>query len=331
MTLSFRLGRVPIRIHPVLPMMGLVVGLGAQDGIEGTAARASAFLVTVLVHELAHALAARSFGVPADVNLTLLRGTLGTQIASLTSLRRVVVHLAGPLVNIGIGTALWVLGKMLLPAGEAGRSELRYFAWINLGWGLVNLLPILPLDAGHALGAALDRATAGAGQRMAQHISIGVAAVLGFAALSTRMIFPALLCSVVALQNVFALRRNDQNKDLDLILRTKLHAAFEALERGEATVGVAHCRAILELSTNRVIRKDATRLLVYAYATTNAWPDMMRLLESGGALALEDNELEKYEDAVRDLGRLSDARRIASLRGELGGTGAAFPWKKRVR
>jgi hypothetical protein len=49
------------------------------------------------------------------------------------------------------------------PVGQAGglvRSAVRALLWANFGWGLINLLPILPLDGGHVL-AALVRARAG--------------------------------------------------------------------------------------------------------------------------------------------------------------------------
>lgn len=62
------------------------------------------------------------------------------------------------------------------------------------------------------------------------------------------------------------------------------------------------------------MRKDALRLLAFAYASTEAWGKLMELLESGGVLALEDRELETYEQAANQLGRSEEAQRIAMLR-----------------
>jgi hypothetical protein len=45
-----------------------------------------------------------------------------------------------------------------------------------------------------------------------------------------------------------------------------------------------------------------------------SWSKLMELLESGGVLALQDGELEKYERAARELGRREEARRLAWLR-----------------
>jgi len=55
------------------------------------------------------------------------------------------------------------------------------------------------------------------------------------------------------------------------------------------------------------------RLLAYAYASVGAWGKLMTLFESGGVLAFEEGELEKYERMAREIGRSEEAERIASL------------------
>jgi hypothetical protein len=57
------------------------------------------------------------------------------------------------------------------------------------------------------------------------------------------------------------------------------------------------------------------RLLAYAYATSNDWRNLMQLLESGGAGALAEGELEKFQRVARELGRSEDAQRMGLLRG----------------
>jgi uncharacterized protein HemY len=83
-------------------------------------------------------------------------------------------------------------------------------------------------------------------------------------------------------------------------------------------VAIHHCRTILTGSHNGATRRDAVRLLAYAYATSDDWRNLMHLLESGGAAALAEDELEKYQRAAGELGRSDEARRIGSLRGLVG-------------
>lgn len=60
----------------------------------------------------------------------------------------------------------------------------------------------------------------------------------------------------------------------------------------------------------------ASRRDDYAYAVSESWEPLKPLLESGGALALDDGELENYHMAALELERLR--RRGASLRAGLG-------------
>jgi uncharacterized protein HemY len=98
-----------------------------------------------------------------------------------------------------------------------------------------------------------------------------------------------------------------------------VQAAREALERGDASVAIGHCRTILEGSADPVTRKDCVRLLAYAYATSGAWGKLIDLIETGGPRDLGDGDLERYERAARELGRAGDAGRIAVLRAQRGG------------
>jgi hypothetical protein len=83
MTLEFRLGPIPVRIHIWFVFVALLLGLGAQRGITRVVAWAIGFLFTVFAHELSHAIAARSFGVPAEVHLRPVRWLSAASAAAL--------------------------------------------------------------------------------------------------------------------------------------------------------------------------------------------------------------------------------------------------------
>ena len=58
-------------------------------------------------------------------------------------------------------------------------EAVSFLLWINLFWGLVNLLPIFPLDGGQATRDLLDGLMPGGqGRRVAMGISLVVAGVL---------------------------------------------------------------------------------------------------------------------------------------------------------
>jgi len=168
---------------------------------------------TVLLHEVAHAVAARRTGgtvreVGIGFGPVVARGRVGgvdvtlrpipiggfaaIDIERLPPNRRAVVLLAGPLANIGAGLLLREMARpltregsppalgalpgqtrpievgglpsalvMLIRAAGAGpRALARAAGDINLGVGLANLLPVLPLDGGHLAAAQLEAAGA---------------------------------------------------------------------------------------------------------------------------------------------------------------------------
>ena len=110
-------------------------------------------LVSILVHELGHALTARYFG--ANNIRIILHGMGGQAVSSASPSRteRLTELLCGP------GAGFLLLGIILLVSPLLSlvfHNSLWYFTrtqliYINLYWSLLNLLPILPLDGGQIM------------------------------------------------------------------------------------------------------------------------------------------------------------------------------------
>lgn len=115
--------------------------------------------VSVLVHELAHALSAKVFNWPTEkIVLNLWGGH--TQFENFTASpgRSVVVALAGPASNFVLAAGMWaVLSTGVL----SGVSDIlaNILMWANLLIGLFNVLPGLPLDGGRLVESAVWKAT----------------------------------------------------------------------------------------------------------------------------------------------------------------------------
>lgn len=315
-TWSFRLGSIPVRFDLWLPAMGVLLGLSFARGLGTVLAAVASLIVTVFAHELAHTVALRSFGAAAEVHVTLLGHTLGRRLGSLSPAQRIVSSLGGPVASLGLG-AIAITVAQNQPSGRDMAQHLALLGFFNLGWGLVNLLPILPLDAGHALVALVDGPTDGQGERHVRRISIVASIALGVVAVWVRMPLAMLVCAMLAFQNARGLRaRIDQNRNM--LEQVHVQAAFDAAVRGDTVIAIRHCRTVLSSSQDEGRRRDAIRLLAYSYAENGDWPNLLRHLESGGAAVLAEDELEKYESVARELGHPEEANRIGSLRGVCG-------------
>jgi Zn-dependent protease len=141
---------------------------------------AVAFFGCVLVHELAHALAARAVGVPTDeIRLFIFGGVARITGEPADPGAEVLVAMAGPLVSVVLA-GLADLASWTLP-GPGG----DLLAWLFLGNLVVagfNLLPGFPLDGGRVARALVWRLT---GRRL---LATRVTALLGRALAATLVV-----------------------------------------------------------------------------------------------------------------------------------------------
>jgi len=119
---------------------------------------------TVLVHELAHALAAVSFQWKVqDVTLNFWGGATVYQHSSQgkkqTPLRSLTVAIVGPLSNLVIAGIAWLLLQVLLAPEGTAPVLLAVTVWTNLLIGGFNLLPGHPLDGGRIVESAVWAST----------------------------------------------------------------------------------------------------------------------------------------------------------------------------
>jgi Zn-dependent protease len=108
--------------------------------------------VSILVHELGHAFALRRYGIHPKIRLWGLGG-LTTWGFVLPPRKTIVVSAAGPLVGVAMGLAAMQLGPWAA-AGSMADWTIRMLVWVNLYWGLLNLLPIAALDGGNIATSA---------------------------------------------------------------------------------------------------------------------------------------------------------------------------------
>jgi stage IV sporulation protein FB len=160
MALRFQLAGFPVRIHPLFFLTALATGSSWLWSPGRLVVWFSVVFVAVLVHELGHALAFRRFGCPASIELHGLGGTAtGEGAGRLSQRQHLWVSLAGPVAGFLLGGLVLALQR-LTPVGQAGglvQHAVGSLLWATFGWGVINLLPIYPLDGGQAM-AALFRA-----------------------------------------------------------------------------------------------------------------------------------------------------------------------------
>lgn len=191
--LRFRALGIPVRVEAGFLVTTLVLGAARLRSVADFVGWLAVVFVSVLVHELGHAVVARAFGFTPDVRLYTWGGvTTWTTRAAPGPLRHLAISLAGPFVGILLGLACWAL-KAHVPLPWA-RRVLQDFVWASGVWGAINLIPILPLDGGQALHAVIALFAPSRAEQAARVIS----ALAGFAAAAVAMHFHMTLIAVFA-------------------------------------------------------------------------------------------------------------------------------------
>ena len=175
--LHFPIAGVPVRVHPMFWLAGLVMAASGGRDVTGVLIWIGVLFVSILIHELGHAFAMRKFRESPRVVLYMMGGLaisdgggnpLSGRSKSRNSFEQIIISAAGPTagflfaalivvaVNVGGGTVkfhrpdihepiFWSVGKLSNPHLFYAVHDLLF---VNIVWGLVNLLPVMPLDGG---------------------------------------------------------------------------------------------------------------------------------------------------------------------------------------
>jgi stage IV sporulation protein FB len=235
--LHFRLFGVPVRVHPLFWLIALLSG--AREGVppKATFIWMAALFVSILIHEFGHAVAILYYGYRPWITLHMLGGlasydrgfpgsTYSADDREHQPLTQIIIALAGPIAGFLFAG---VIVGLIFAAGGATNFTLGgvyLFDWflegitsanlgylldslifINLFWGLINLLPVYPLDGGKVSRELLLTASPGRGIEWSLQLSMAAAIAMAIYALFAfeQAIFVVLMFGYLAFASYQAL------------------------------------------------------------------------------------------------------------------------------
>jgi stage IV sporulation protein FB len=161
--LRFTLFKIPVSVHGFFFLLTAFLGgaLRAQTPTQWHHVMmfmAAAF-VSILIHELGHALTGLRFGAPStQISLHSMGGAASFPGAHFSRKHRILMTAAGPGASIALATVFILLSIFVvdidpqtttLPPLVA--SFMSTLITINLFWSFINLCPVLPMDGGQIL------------------------------------------------------------------------------------------------------------------------------------------------------------------------------------
>lgn len=176
--LRFTLLGFPVQIHWMFWLNTALMG-GALDANSPAAMRAllawvAAVLVSILIHELGHALTMRNYGDRRVEIVLFAFGGMALGSRARTRHEAFMITAGGPVLQILAGLAVGWSMTLWHPPTLWLRQFMDGFTVVSLFWALLNLVPVLPLDGGRLCQTTLGPTR----QRQALMISLVCAVAL---------------------------------------------------------------------------------------------------------------------------------------------------------
>jgi stage IV sporulation protein FB len=198
--------RIPVRVIPTFWLVAALLGWD-PDRLDLVMIWVGCMFVSILVHELGHALTAEAFGYESEITLFHFGGFARFDPGfHFPPYRSFLITLAGPSAGFLLAAltfaATLALRASAQPVNEYVKAAILNLMWINIVWGLFNLLPLLPLDGGKLMEAAFGLLGVRAATDWSLRISIAVGALCAWAAFSLGMTGMGLFLAFMTIQNV---------------------------------------------------------------------------------------------------------------------------------
>lgn len=202
--IQFSIFGIPVTIQPFFWLTMIILGNPLADSPQAflhLGLFVLAGFISILVHELGHALMIRFFRQPTAITLEAFGGYATFPPGSLTRPQSFLVTAAGPLFQLVLAGIAFVLTERF----THNPNMLHFLGalfFVSFFWALLNLLPVLPLDGGRLVEAVLGRSRI----RITLWISIITAiAAAGFGA-TKGLYLLAIFFGMFAYQSIQALR-----------------------------------------------------------------------------------------------------------------------------
>ena len=158
--LQFSILGIPVRVEPWfwITMAFIGGGLHATNSTDILLVLVVVFagFLSIMIHELGHALTIRRYGLPAAITLQAFGGYASFPVGKLDRKQSFVVTAAGPVLQFVFGVLLIVLVPSIsIPEGSLFLPFLRDLIWVSIAWSILNCLPVYPMDGGQMMAAIL--------------------------------------------------------------------------------------------------------------------------------------------------------------------------------
>ena len=331
--LRFRLFGIPVAVNPSFWFLTLFLQFSELGRPERLAVWVAVVFSGVLLHELGHALVIRAFGFAPAIELHGMGGLTAwaPEGGDTAPGKRLLISLAGPFAGIAFG-----FGTLLVALAAGHSSEqiwsrlsladylVASIVWVNAGWGVLNLLPVYPLDGGQVVASLCDFVVPGRGRVWALRLTVVSGALVCALGFALRAPLLAIIAGLYVFQAVMTLR-SERQREGDGHSLARLRAARQALDAGDVAMARGLAEGVRAEGRSAQTTGAALEMLAWAAVAERDFAGAARLLaqlpegyEGDGLLGgIVDFEHGHYEHAAAAFSREFERRPTPELAARL--------------
>jgi Zn-dependent protease len=285
---------IPTKIDPSFFVLSFLLATGRGATAALIVEWLLVVFVSVLLHELGHALTARKFGATPSITLYSMGGvTSWSTDTELSSVKRLLISLAGPATGFLFGGIILLIGQMSPPSQKLLVHAYYDLIWVNIGWGIFNLLPMLPLDGGQILVTLEESLLRRKSQIISHAISLLAALSIIYAAASFRLLWIAILGAWFAYSNGSSLIKAIKGRH-DRKFESDLELARKAIENKDWERAVNLILRVQKAARSHQVQREAAWLLCFTLVVQNKYEEAQTAIQSFEALHGEEPFLKGF-------------------------------------
>jgi len=160
----FSIFGIQVEVQPLFWLTMVLIGSGFGSRLTGTSAEllfialfVIAGFISILIHELGHALTAKAQGAESPYIVLQAFGGYAAYPAGIMNRRQsFLITAGGPAAQLFLALVVHVImGR----TEDMMNANLYFFMnslrWVSVAWAVINLLPVVPLDGGQMMNAIM--------------------------------------------------------------------------------------------------------------------------------------------------------------------------------
>jgi len=273
--------KIPIKIHPAYWIFtGILSFLLADLNPLQALLWMGIIFISVLFHELGHALTAKWFGRAPRIELVAMGGVTYHDGDRLPFWKQFLITLDGPIFGLILGLAAAFFHSFAtLPAIK---TILLQISVVNIFWTLVNLVPVLPLDGGQLLRIGLEKWFGFKGLRYTFLVSSLLALLASLAFFAMQNLLAGAIFFLFAFENFTNFRKsrymgkNDRKDEL----KTAFIEGEKLFVQGKKQEALIAFQAIRDKTESGMLYDGATQYVALILASQGRGHEAYELLKS---------------------------------------------------